>query len=428
MKWLSRLSRLRERLSTRDQPFDGWLVMATLSLMLIGWVMVTSASSEVAASLTGNPWYFSTRHGIFLVAALIAAVLVLRIPLVWWKVNGPLLLLVGIGLLVLVLLVGREINGSKRWISIPGVPFNLQASEVAKLCLIAYMAGYLERFLPQVRRQWGAFLRPLLVLAVIGVLLILEPDYGAVVVMTACVMGMLLMAGAPWGRFLLLALVVAAGGAFLAVAEPYRLARLTSFADPWADQFASGYQLTQALIAFGRGSWLGMGLGNSVQKLFYLPEAHTDFVFAVLAEELGLFGAVGVVGLFALLIWRAMAVGRRAELARQPFAAYLSYGIALVVGAQAFINIAVSSGMLPTKGLTLPLLSYGGSSLLVSSVMMALLLRADIETRQARRRASPAAPRADERHDASVPPSAPPPQPLSQREAQRQPERQGVIK
>ena len=397
---MKRLARLRERLSTRDQPFDGWLLVAVMALMLIGWVMVTSASSEVAASLTGNPWFFSIRHGIFLGVSLVAAAFVLRMPLAWWKANGPLLLLVGIALLALVLLVGREINGSKRWLSIPGVPFNLQASEVAKLCLIAYMAGYLERFLPQVRRQWGAFLRPLVILAIIGVLLILAPDYGAVVVMTGCVMGMLLMAGAPWGRFLLLALLVAAGALMLAVAEPYRMARLVSFADPWADQFASGYQLTQALIAFGRGGWLGMGLGNSVQKLFYLPEAHTDFVFAVLAEELGLVGAIAVVALFALLIWRSMAVGRRAELAGLPFAAYLSYGIALVIGAQAFINIAVSSGMLPTKGLTLPLLSYGGSSLLVSAVMMALLLRADIETRRAVRRTRPVAPR----DDSHVPP------------------------
>ena len=416
MKRPSRLGRLRQRLSTRDQPFDGWLLIATIALMLIGWVMVTSASSEVAASLTGNPWYFSIRHGLFLLLALIAGACVLRVPLAWWKVNGTLLLLVGIALLVLVLLVGREINGSKRWLSIPGVPFNLQASEVAKLCLIAYMAGYLERFLPQVRRQWGAFLRPLLVVGVIALLLILAPDYGAAVVMTGCVMGMLLMAGAPWGRFVLLLGAVGLVGFYAAIAEPYRLARLTSFADPWADQFASGYQLTQALIAFGRGSWLGMGLGNSVQKLFYLPEAHTDFVFAVLAEELGLFGAVGVVGLFALLIWRAMAVGRRAELAQLPFAAYLSYGIALVVGAQAFINIAVSSGMLPTKGLTLPLLSYGGSSLLVSAVMMALLLRADIETRQVRRRASPAAPRADGRREPSLASAAPGAAALSQRQ------------
>ncbi|MDN3522349.1 putative lipid II flippase FtsW [Halomonas ramblicola] len=390
---MSRLARLRESLSTRDQPCDGWLLVAALALMLVGWVMVTSASSEVAASLTGNAWYFSIRHGIFLVAALVVAAGVLRVPLAWWKANGPLLLLTGLVLLALVLLVGREINGSKRWLSLPGVPFNLQASELAKLFLIVYLAGYLERFLAEVRGQWGAFLRPLVVLGLFGVLLILEPDYGAVVVMTGCVMGMLLMAGAPWGRFLLLALLVAACGALLAIAEPYRLARLTSFVDPWADQFASGYQLTQALIAFGRGSWLGMGLGNSVQKLFYLPEAHTDFVFAVLAEELGLFGAVGVIGLFALLVWRAMAVGRRAELAGLPFAAYLSYGIALVIGAQAFINIAVSSGMLPTKGLTLPLLSYGGSSLLVCAIMVALLLRADIETRRAARRARPTASR-----------------------------------
>lgn len=388
---MRRLARLRECLSTRDQPFDGWLVLSVLSLMLIGWVMVTSASTGVAESLTGNAWYFSLRHGVFLLGALGLAALVLKVPLAWWKANAPLLLLLGLALLLLVLLVGREVNGSRRWLSLPGVPFNLQPSEVAKLCLITYLAGYLERFLPQVRRHWGAFLRPLLVTLVFALLLILEPDYGAVVVMTACAMGMLLMAGAPLWRFLLLLVLVALAGFYVALAEPYRLARLTSFADPWADQFASGYQLTQALIAFGRGHWLGVGLGNSVQKLFYLPEAHTDFVFAVLAEELGLLGAILVVGLFALLIYRAMAVGRRAELARRPFAAYLSYGIALVIGAQAFINIAVSTGMLPTKGLTLPLLSYGGSSLVVSAVMMALLLRADIETRRLNRSIAPTA-------------------------------------
>ena len=390
---MSRMARLREALSTRDHPVDGWLLVAALALLLVGWVMVTSASTGVAASLTGNPWYFSIRHGIFLLVAITVATGVLRVPLGWWRANGPLLLLLGLLLLALVLLVGREVNGSRRWLSIPGVPFNVQASEFAKLFLIVYLAGYLERFLPQVRRHWGAFLRPLVVLGLYGVLLIMEPDYGAVVVLTGCVMGMLLMAGAPWGRFLLLALLVAAGGALLAIAEPYRLARLTSFVDPWADQFASGYQLTQALIAFGRGGWLGVGLGNSVQKLFYLPEAHTDFVFAVLAEELGLLGAVCVIGLFALLVWRAMAVGRRAELAGRAFSAYLSYGIALVIGAQAFINIAVSSGMLPTKGLTLPLLSYGGSSLLVCTCMVAMLLRVDIETRREQRRRSPAAPR-----------------------------------
>ncbi|MCW4151662.1 putative lipid II flippase FtsW [Halomonas sp. 18H] len=389
---MNRFARLREQLSTRDHAFDGWLVVAALSLMLVGWVMVTSASTEVATSLTGNPWYFSIRHGVFLLISMVFALGVMRVPLAWWKANGPLLLLVGMVLLVLVLLVGREVNGSKRWLSVPGVPINVQASEIAKLCLIVYLAGYLEKFLPQVRRQWGAFLRPLAVMGVIGCLLILEPDYGAVVVMTGCVMGMLLMAGAPWGRFILLLVLVGVMGGLLAVAEPYRMARLTSFIDPWADQFASGYQLTQALIAFGRGEWFGTGLGNSVQKLFYLPEAHTDFVFAVLAEELGMVGAIAVIGLFALLVWRAMAVGRRAELAKRPFAAYLCYGIALVIGAQAFINIAVSSGMMPTKGLTLPLLSYGGSSLVISAAMIGMLLRADIETRHLQRRQQPTAP------------------------------------
>ncbi|MBA2778763.1 putative lipid II flippase FtsW [Billgrantia kenyensis] len=384
---------LRERLSTRDQPFDGWLLFSALALILIGWVMVTSASTEVAASLTGNPWYFSQRHALFVLMALLAGVLTLRSPLGWWRANGPLLLLVSIALLILVLLIGREVNGSRRWLSIPLLPFNLQVSEVVKLCLIVYFAGYLERFLPDVRRTWGAFLRPLMVMAVIAVLLILQPDYGAIVVMTGCMMGMMLLAGAPWGRFVFVLGVVGVLGFYVAIAEPYRLARLTSFSDPWADQFASGYQLTQALIAFGRGHWLGMGLGNSVQKLFYLPEAHTDFVFAVLAEELGLFGAIGVVGLFALLIWRALAVGRRAELAGLAFAAYVSYGIAMVIGAQAFINIAVSTGMLPTKGLTLPLLSYGGSSLLISAMMIALLVRTDIDTRRVQRRASPSAPK-----------------------------------
>jgi len=390
---MKRLARLREQLSTRDQPFDGWLLLAALALLLIGWVMVTSASTEVAASLTGNPYHFSQRHGAFALMAVGAAALALRLPLAWWRANGPLLLLVGVVLLVAVLLVGREVNGSRRWLSLPGFPLNLQASEVAKLCLIVYLAGYLERFLPAVRRQWGAFLRPLLVVGVFAALVILEPDYGAVVVMTGCAMGMLLMAGAPWVRFVLILGGLGVLGFYAAIAEPYRLARLTSFTDPWADQFASGYQLTQALIAFGRGHWLGTGLGNSVQKLYYLPEAHTDFVFAVLAEELGLVGAIGVVALFALLIVRALAVGRRAELAGLAFAAYLSYGIAFVIAGQAFINIAVSTGMLPTKGLTLPLLSYGGSSLLVSGVMVALLLRADIETRRAVRQASATASR-----------------------------------
>ncbi|MBZ9538446.1 putative lipid II flippase FtsW [Modicisalibacter tunisiensis] len=379
------IAALRRRLSTDHQRCDGWLLIAAVSLLMVGWVMVTSASTEIATSLTGNPYYFSLRHGAFILISLLIAVPLVRVPLALWKRYAGWLLVLAFGLLVVVLFVGTEVNGSRRWIRLAVI--NVQASEVAKLCLILFVARYLERFLPGVRRYWWDFLKPLVILVPFGVLLIMEPDYGALVVVTGCVMGMLLMAGAPLMRFiLLLALVVALGG-IVAVAEPYRLERLTSFTNPWADMYDSGYQLTQALIAYGRGHWFGLGLGNSVQKLFYLPEAHTDFVFAVIAEELGLVGAVAVVGLFAVLVYRALRIGRRAELARLPFAAYLSYGIALVFGAQAFINIGVSTGMLPTKGLTLPLLSYGGSSLVVSAVMVALLVRVDLDTRQVLRSA-----------------------------------------
>ncbi|WP_048308329.1 putative lipid II flippase FtsW [Halomonas sp. PR-M31] len=374
------------RLSTAGQPFDAWLVLAAGTLLLIGLVMVTSASTEVATGLTGNPFYYGIRHGIFVIIAVVLGLAMLLVPLTWWQDNGPWLLLAGIALLILVLLVGTEINGSKRWI--PLGPINVQASELAKLFLIIYIASYLERFLPGVRRHLWEFTKPLLVLLPIAVLLILEPDYGALVVMTSSVMGMLLLAGAPLLRFILLMTVVLLLGGYVAIAEPYRLERITSFADPWADMYDSGYQLTQALIAYGRGHWFGLGLGDSVQKLFYLPEAHTDFVFAVIAEELGLVGAITVIGFFALLVYRALAIGRRAELIRLPFAAYLSYGIALVFGGQAFINIGVSTGMLPTKGLTLPLLSYGGSSLVISCIMVALLLRVDIETRRLTRYAN----------------------------------------
>ncbi len=374
------MNALARRLSTAGKSYDGWLLFSALALLLMGWVMVTSASTEIATSLTGNTYYFSLRHGIFDVLALLVAAVTLRIPLAWWRDNGPWLLLFGFVILIAVLIVGPEINGSRRWIPLGVV--NVQASELAKLFLIVYLAGYLERFLPGVRRHWWEFLKPLVIMAPLGGLLILEPDYGALVVMTGCMMGMLLLAGAPLIRFILLMIAVILLGGYVAVAEPYRLERITSFANPWADMYDSGYQLTQALIAYGRGHWLGLGLGNSVQKLFYLPEAHTDFVFAVIAEELGLVGAVAVIALFAVLVYRGLLIGRKAELARLPFAAYLSYGIALVFGAQAFINIAVSTGMLPTKGLTLPLLSYGGSSLVVSASMVALLLRVDIDTRK----------------------------------------------
>lgn len=376
---------LAERFSTERHPIDGWLVLSAITLMVIGWIMVTSASTEVASSQTGNPWYYSIRHGIFVLASITIALFVMRIPSVWWRANGPTLLLMAAILLAAVLIVGREVNGSRRWIHLG--PINIQASEVAKFCLIIYVAGYTERHLTRLRRSWWGFMAPLMLTFLLSILLILEPDYGAAVVMLAATMGVLLLAGASLWRFVLLAGGVVTLGVFVAISEPYRLARISSFLDPWANQYGSGYQLTQALIAFGRGGWSGLGLGNSVQKLFYLPEAHTDFVFSVLAEELGMLGAVGAVALFAILVYRCFRIGRNAEESGHLFAAYVCYGIGIIFASQSFINVAVNAGLLPTKGLTLPLLSYGGSSLMVSGAMVGLLLRIDGETRGRRRAA-----------------------------------------
>ncbi|MCM2971038.1 MULTISPECIES: putative lipid II flippase FtsW [Larsenimonas] len=372
-----------QRLSTEHHVVDGWLLCSAIALLTIGWIMVTSASTEIATSQTGNAYYYSIRHGIYVLIAASAAFITMRVPMTWWRRNGPTLLLIAAILLAAVLIVGREVNGSRRWISLG--PINLQTSEVAKLCLVVYLSGYIERHLTRVRHTWWGFLAPLCLTFGLGALLIMEPDYGATVVLLSTTMGVLLLAGASLWRFVLLSGGVIALGAMMAVAEPYRMQRITSFLDPWANQYGSGYQLTQALIAFGRGGWEGLGLGNSVQKLFYLPEAHTDFVFSVLAEELGMAGAVGVVALFGVLIYRAFVVGRTAETSKRLFSAYVCYGVGLIFAAQAFVNIAVNVGFLPTKGLTLPLLSYGGSSLIISGIMVGLLLRVDGETRARKR-------------------------------------------
>ncbi|WP_346798837.1 putative lipid II flippase FtsW [Halomonas sp. Bachu 37] len=381
---MSRLHRLRQVLSTKGLVCDIWLVLAAAALACLGWVMVSSAS----IGLLEDNYHYSIRHGIFLLLALGATLFALSVPLELWRQNAALLLLISIALLVLVLIIGQEINGSKRWIALPGPLPSLQVSEFAKLGLIFYMAAFMARFAYDLRRRAFSLWRPLAVLAVPAGLLFLAPDFGGMVVFSVCVIGMLLMAGASIVLLLGSGSLLTAGAVLMVAHEPYRLARWTSFLDPWADQFATGYQLTQALIAFGRGHVTGMGLGNSVQKLHYLPEAHTDFIFAVVAEELGMLGAITVVLLFGLLIVRAMLVGRRAELAGHLFASYMSYGIGFIIAAQAFINMAVSAGLLPTKGLTLPLISYGGSSLLVTGLMIGLLLRADIETRSKPRQAS----------------------------------------
>lgn len=381
---MSRLQRLREALTTRDFPCDIWLLAAAIILAGLGWVMVSSAS----IGLLENSFHYSRQHGIFLVVAILACLFMLCVPLELWRQNASLIFLISIFLLLMVLVVGQEVNGSKRWIALPGPLPSLQVSELAKIGLIFYMAAFMSRFTYELRRHAFSMWRPIAVLAVPAGLLFLAPDFGGMVVYTVCVIGMLMMSGASLTLLVGSGGLLASGAVMMVAMEPYRLARWTSFLDPWADQFATGYQLTQALIAFGRGHVTGTGLGNSVQKLHYLPEAHTDFIFAVVAEELGMIGAIIVVLLFTLFIARAIWIGRRAELAGHLFGAYVSYGIGFVIAAQAFINMAVSSGLLPTKGLTLPLISYGGSSLLVTGMMIGLLLRVDAETRHRPRRNS----------------------------------------
>lgn len=363
---------------------DWRLIMIAGALLLIGVVVVASASMEVANAKHHNPFYHVIRHLVFLAIALVIGSFSFLLSTQNWNRLGWLLLAAAFALLILVIMpgVGREVNGSMRWIRIG--PINVQTSELAKLFMVVYLAGYLARRLKEVRVQWSGFLKPMMVLVLMVLLLLMEPDFGAAVVLMGAALGMMFLGGVRLTQFLVLICVSLTAIAGLAVSQPYRMQRLITFMDPWAEEnvFDSGYQLTQALIAFGRGEWWGVGIGNSVQKLFYLPEAHTDFVYAILAEETGLIGAALVIALFFLLAWRIMQVGRQAEKLEQFFSAYMTYGIAFLFSAQALINIGVNTGLLPTKGLTLPLLSYGGSSLIVCCIALAMVLRVDYENKR----------------------------------------------
>ncbi|PAV26040.1 putative lipid II flippase FtsW [Tamilnaduibacter salinus] len=360
------------------------LVLTAATLLLLGVVMTGSASLEIASDATGNPFYFLARQGIYAVLGAAVAIIVANVPIAWWEGSGWLLLGVGLATLALVLTpLGTTVNGSTRWISL-GL-FNVQVSEIAKICLIAYLAGYVVRRREELVNTWMGFLKPVLVLTLASVLLMAEPDFGATAVLMAAAMGMIFLSGVRLTRFLPLIGICVAVGAALVMTQPYRLKRVVSYLDPWKDQFDTGYQLTQSLIAFGRGEWIGVGLGNSIQKLFYLPEAHTDFVFAIIAEEFGLLGSSVVLVLFGLLVWSALIIARRAEVSGMPFAACFGYGLTLLIGLQALINMGVSTGLLPTKGLTLPLVSYGGSSLLATCVCVGVLARIELE-RQDRER------------------------------------------
>ncbi len=358
-----------------ELKIDSVMLGIVLVLLLGGFVILASASISISDNAAGNPFHYLQRQLLAAVIGAAAGGVCLLIPMQVWRGLGPLLLLLGLLLLVLVLVpgIGYEVNGSRRWVRL-GV-INLQVSEPARLCFLLYLGGYLVRRNKALREQFTGFLHPMLVLTLACALLLKEPDFGAALVLLATALVMLFVAGARIRDFLLFFSATVLAMAALAVASPYRMKRLTGFLDPWADPFDSGFQLTQSLIAIGRGEWFGVGLGDSVQKLFYLPEAHTDFVFAVFAEEFGLLGSLLLIGLFLALLWRIFRLAMRASSAERYFEAYVAIGIGTWLGLQSFINIGVNMGLLPTKGLTLPLISYGRSSLIVTMICIGLLFR-----------------------------------------------------
>jgi len=372
------------RIERRAAEYDESVVWTALLLLTLGLVMVYSASIATAESarFTGGQasWYLA-RHAAFLAASVVAAAIAFQVPMRAWQRAAPWLFVAGVVLLALVLVpgIGREVNGARRWLPLGFV--NLQPSELMKVAVVLYAADYTVRK-HALMHSFRAGLAPMLgVMLVVGWLLLREPDFGAFVVICAIAMGTLFLGGMNGKWFAGLVGLAAAGFAVLVVSSPYRIQRIFGFMDPWADAFGRGYQLSHSLIAFGRGEWLGVGLGGSVEKLHYLPEAHTDFLLAVIGEELGFIGVAVVVALFAWLCLRAFAIGRRAALLERSFGALVAQGIAVWLGVQAFINMGVNLGVLPTKGLTLPFMSFGGSALLANCVALAILLRVDCENR-----------------------------------------------
>ena len=362
------------RIKTELQ-IDPVLLTIVLAILMGGFVILASASISISDSTANNPFFYVQRQLLAAAIGAVAGFVCLFIPMQVWRNLGPLVLFVGFVLLIVVLIpgVGHEVNGSTRWVRL-GI-MNLQVSEPARLCFLLYLAGYLVRRNKSLREEFTGFLRPMIVLSLACVLLLAEPDFGAAVVLLATAMAMMFVAGARIRDFLVFFLAAVIAMAALAFASPYRMQRITGFLDPWADPFNSGVQLTQSLIAIGRGEWFGVGLGDSVQKLFYLPEAHTDFVFAVYAEEFGLLGSLVLIALFLALLWRIFKLALRAADAERFFEAYVAIGLGTWLGIQAFINIGVNMGLLPTKGLTLPLISYGRSSLIITMIGISLLLR-----------------------------------------------------
>ena len=377
------VAKSRQLLNARFDPF---LAGSVIALLAMGIVMVTSASIVIAERRLGDPFHYTIQQSICVAGGLLCALTVCAFPLRVWYRFAAALMIVSLISLVLVLIpgLGKVVNGSARWLNLGFSTF--QVSEFTKLAVVVYLSSYVVRHNEALKHSVSGFIRPMFLLSLVGALLILEPDFGAIVVIMSTSLAMLFLAGVPLSQFIVLLVLVAGVLGVVAVSAPYRLERLTSFLDPWAAQFDSGYQLTQALIAFGRGEWFGVGLGSSIQKLFYLPESYTDFVFAVLAEELGLIGALATLALYLIFVWRGMIVGLNAEKRDDRFAAFVSYGISLWIGLQTLINIGVNTGVLPTKGLTLPFLSYGRSSVFVVCIAVGLLMRVDYENRIVRSR------------------------------------------
>ena len=365
-----------------SKPFiyDKWILTTVLCLLAIGIIMVGSASMVISDHDYHTPFYFLMKYIAYVFVGIGLSLGVTRISLSWWQEKSLYFLAIGIFFLLIVLIpgIGRIVNGSRRWISFGFLTF--QVSEFIKLAMIVYLARYITRFEREIETKLNTFLKPVIILTILAFLLLLEPDFGAFVVIAMVVFAMLFLANVRLWPFILLALIALLSLGVLAWISPYRLARLTSVWYPWRDPFGSGYQLTQSLIAFGRGGFWGVGLGNSVQKLFYLPEAYTDFIFAVLGEEFGLLGCSVVLGLFLVLIFRVFYIVKRAFSVKNLFAAYLAFGLGFWLGLQSLINMSVSVGLLPTKGLTLPFMSYGGSSMLISCIVAGLLLRISYES------------------------------------------------
>lgn len=359
--------------------FDPLLVIVSVSLLAIGYVMMASSSLHLGIKETGNSFYYPIRQSLHIALGLILGICVALTPIRVWGKSGQWLFIFGILLLIVVLVpgLGVKVNGSTRWLSIFGM--RIQVSEVVKFFSVIYMAGYVTRHQESIRKSIFALFKPIILFSGACILLLMEPDFGSAVVIMIIAMGIMFLAGARLSPFIILLSSGSVLAALLVYFEPYRMKRVTSFLNPWADAKDTGYQLVHALISFGRGEWVGVGLGSGIQKLFYLPEAHTDFLFSVIAEELGLLGVLTVIGLFALLVWRTFEIAAAAEKADERFSAFIAYGLGIWFGFQSFVNMGVNMGILPTKGLTLPLMSYGGGSMMIMCCAVALIFRIQSE-------------------------------------------------